>query len=136
MGMILIDTNAVPDSCIFTGCEFRYGGRDGYNMVEVRGGPAVFTGCEFMNSNRSGLHVRNASPSVTGCTFGESYRGLSMDGTSMATNVSGNTFGPQSDNSYVVSVTADCMGDVVGQNVFQLRSNGESMGVWQWRNRL
>ena len=96
-------------------------------MVEVRGVPAVFTGCEFMNSNRSGLHVWNAlSPSVTGCTFGESYSGLSMDGTSMATNVSGNTFGPQSDNSYVVSVTADCMeGTAVGQNVFQLRSDGK-----------
>ena len=71
------------------------------------------------------MHVQDASPVVTGCTFSGNIRGLSMAGSSTATYVSGNTFGPQGDNSWVVSVTANCMGDVARHNTFQLRSDGK-----------
>ena len=100
-----LSATAVSDSCVFTNCEFRYGGNNGSaGMLMISAGTPRITACDFASSATAGLRlsgtttrpilahcgfsqnpsglriVSNARPSIDNCCFsGNSQYGLNAD---------------------------------------------------------
>ena len=122
---VYIGSNALPASTTFTNCEFRYGGQDSVDMVDLRS-PATLTGCTFFNSYQAAMSVVGASPTVTGCTFEANYIGLEMSGVASAATISGNTLNHDGANSeHLIYSVADCVEDIMTQNTLLPRADGK-----------
>jgi len=100
--------DALSDSCILTGCQFRYGGGSADGAVIVEGIDPTVDSCTFL-SNRYALDVRNPAPAtkITGNTVGqqETYPLKTWAG-AVPNVVSGNTYVPRVDgknNAFVIT---------------------------------
>ena len=120
---VLIAASAMADSCLLTDCEFRYGGHSEINtfndMVTLIGTDAQIDSCDFADALYSALHVEDATPIVTGCSFAGSAFGITLAAGASAAEIAGNTIGPE--DSFPIRAIADCIEDVVSNNTLEIR---------------
>ena len=127
---VRLTVDAMPDSCIFTGCEFRYGGRISFgmdDMVLVDNASAVFDSCFFRDGASAGLKIDGGEPAVTACTFSGNDHAMDIQDPSTGAGVTGNTVLPQV--RYAAFLAGGAVKNVVEQNAFTPRPDGRFNAV-------
>ncbi|MBK8285734.1 MAG: right-handed parallel beta-helix repeat-containing protein [Ahniella sp.] len=130
-----LSATAVSDSCVFTNCEFRYGGNNGSaGMLMISAATPRIENSYIYESQTAGIYIIGANPQVVGCRFADNYRALDIRGRATAPGITGNQIEPQ-DNTPVI-IDARCVPDIVSNNTFTARLDGKLNAIQLWETTI